>query len=88
MDAPDAGRRLTLVDTNILIDLATRDSVWLAKSRLAFEQRAALGRMLIVDVVFAELAAGFENTEDCSDFLGALSVEHMAMSRQALWLAG
>ncbi len=88
MDEPHAGRRLTLVDTNIFIDIATRNPIWFSKARSAFEQRAALGQMSIVDVVFAEFAAGFENVADCSDFLEALGVEHIAMSRQALWLAG
>lgn len=88
MDESDAGRRLTLVDTNIFIDIAMRNPIWFARSRNAFEQRAALGRTSIVDVVFAEFAAGFENAADCSDFLEALGVEHVAMSRQALWLAG
>lgn len=88
MDGPRARRRLTLVDSNILIDVATRNPIWFSKSRSAFERRAAPGRMSIVDVVFAEFAAGFDNAADCSDFLEALGVEHVAMSRQALWLAG
>jgi hypothetical protein len=34
------------------------------------------------------LATGFASEVDCSDFLGALGVEHSAMWRQALWRAG
>lgn len=79
---------MTLVDTNIFIDLLTRNPDWFEASRLAFERRMALGTILIVDTVFAELAAGFESEADCSDFLDALAVEHSAMSRQALWRAG
>ncbi|MGD9542432.1 type II toxin-antitoxin system VapC family toxin [Methylocystis sp.] len=79
---------MTLVDTNIFIDLLTRNPEWFEASRLAFERRMALGAIVIVDAVFAELAAGFESEADCSDFLGALEVEHSAMSRQALWRAG
>lgn len=79
---------MTLVDTNIFIDLLTRNPDWFEASRLAFERRMALGAIVIVDAVFAELAAGFASEADCSDFLGALGVEHSAMSRQALWRAG
>ena len=79
---------MTLVDTNIFIDLLTRNPGWFEASRLAFERRMALGTILIVDAVFAELAAGFVSEADCSDFLDALGVQHSAMSRQALWGAG
>lgn len=79
---------MTLVDTNIFIDLLTRNPDWFEASRLAFERRMALGAILIVDAVFAELSAGFASEADCSDFLDALAVEHSAMSRQALWRAG
>jgi predicted nucleic acid-binding protein len=79
---------LTLVDTNIFIDLLTRNPEWFEATRLAFERRMALGAIVIVDAVFAELAAGFASETDCSDFLDALGVEHSQMSRQALWRAG
>jgi predicted nucleic acid-binding protein len=79
---------LTLVDTNIFIDLLTRNPDWFEASRLALQRRMALGAILIVDAVFAELSAGFASETDCSDFLDALAVEHSAMSRQALWRAG
>lgn len=79
---------MTLVDTNIFIDLLTRNADWFEASQQALERRMSLGPILIVDAVFAELATGFTAEADCSDFLGALGAEHSAMSRQALWRAG
>lgn len=79
---------MTLVDTNIFIDLLTRNPDWFEASQQALEQRMALGAIRIVDAVFAELATGFASEADCSGFLGAIGVEHSAMSRQALWRAG
>jgi predicted nucleic acid-binding protein len=79
---------LTLVDTNIFIDLLTRNSDWFEASHRALERRMSLGSILIVDAVFAELATGFATEAECSDFLDALGVEHSTMSRQALWRAG
>jgi predicted nucleic acid-binding protein len=79
---------LTLVDTNIFIDLLTRNSDWFEASHRALERRMSLGSILIVDAVFAELATGFATEADCSDFLDALGVEHSTTSRQALWRAG
>ncbi|CCJ08825.1 type II toxin-antitoxin system VapC family toxin [Methylocystis sp. SC2] len=79
---------MTLVDTNIFIDLLTHNPDWFDASQQALERRMSLGPILIVDAVFAELATGFTAEADCSDFLGALGVEHSTMSRQALWRAG
>lgn len=79
---------MTLVDTNIFIDLLTRNSDWFEAPYRALERRMSLGSILIVDAVFAELATGFATEADCSDFLDALGVEHSTMSRQALWRAG
>jgi predicted nucleic acid-binding protein len=78
---------LTLVDTNIFIDLLTHNADWFEASQQALERRMSLGPILIVDAVFAELATGFTAEADCSDFLGALGAEHSTMSRQALWRA-
>ncbi len=79
---------MTLVDTNILLDFVTRDPVWLVASQEAFVARASLGRMRIIDVVYAETAPSFRSSADFDKFLEALGVEPMAMSRQALFLAG
>jgi hypothetical protein len=52
---------LTLVDSNVLLDFVTRDPQWLSLSRTAFVRRAAAGRMLFVDPVFAETSLAFPN---------------------------
>lgn len=79
---------MTLVDTNILLDFVTEDPVWLEPSRDAFIARAALGPMLIIDAVFAETSIAFPDTVACSRFVDMLGLEHVPMSRDALWLAG
>lgn len=78
---------MTLVDTNVLIDILTRDPLWAKKSGEALQHRAALGPILFVEITFAELAAGFTDVRDCSDFVDAIGLEHSAMSRQSLWRA-
>ena len=47
---------MTLVDTNILIDVLMVDSAWYRWSLDALDQRATDGALLINDVVYAELA--------------------------------
>lgn len=79
---------MILVDTNILVDIVTSDPLWSARSKSALQNHAASGSVLFIDVVYAELAAGFANEEDCSDFVERLGLLHSAMSRHALWRAG
>lgn len=79
---------MTLIDTNVFIDIATRDPMWLERSSAALARCASLGPIFAVDVVFAEFAAGFMNAADCTEFLEMLGVEYLAMTREALWQAG
>jgi len=78
---------LTLVDTNILLDFVTRDPLWLKPSQAAFVERAAAGRVLFVDPVFAETSLAFPNARECSRFFDNLGIEHVAMTLDALWRA-
>ncbi len=79
---------MTLVDTNVLIDLIARDALWLEPSRDAFARRMALGEMGIVDIVFAETSLAFASVDDCKAFLAALGVVGCKMADEALFLAG
>ena len=50
---------VTLVDTNVLLDLVTNDTVWVDWSQRKLEAAALRGAVLINDVVYAELAVSF-----------------------------
>jgi len=79
---------VTLVDTNILLDLVTNDTVWVDWSQRQLEAAAVRGPVLINDVVYAELAVGFLRVEEVDATLAAAQVEVTAMPREALFLAG
>jgi predicted nucleic acid-binding protein len=79
---------VTLVDTNILLDLVTNDTVWVDWSQRQLEAAAVRGAVLINDVVYAELAVGFLRVEEVDAVLAAAQVEMTAMPREALFLAG
>jgi predicted nucleic acid-binding protein len=79
---------LTLVDTNVLIDILSRDLVWYDWSAARFAERQALGRMAIIDVVYAECSVSYDSAENVSRALEALAVERDTMSDAALWRAG
>jgi len=79
---------MTLVDTNILLDLVTNDTVWADWSQRQLEAAAVRGAVLINDMVYAELAVGFLRVEEVDAVLAAAQVEMTAMPRETLFLAG
>jgi len=79
---------LTLVDTNILLDLTSGDPRWAGWSQRELEAAASRGSILINDVVFTELSIGFDRVEDCEGFLAEINVLTAPIPRGALFLAG
>ena len=55
---------MTLVDTNVLLDLVTNDSEWAVWSLARLEEAALLGPICINDIVYAELSIRYERIED------------------------
>ncbi|ODT83376.1 MAG: DNA-binding protein [Pelagibacterium sp. SCN 64-44] len=78
---------MTLVDTNVLVDLATDDPAWAQWSIARLEEASLSGPLLINDVVYAELAVRYERVEDLDQFVAGLGLRHVAMPRGALFLA-
>jgi predicted nucleic acid-binding protein len=54
----------TLVDTNVLLDIITRDPAWLSWSELALRKAAEHSTLAINPIVFAEVSVKFERIED------------------------
>lgn len=78
----------TLVDTNVLLDLATDDPRWAEWSVRQLEVAAARGRLVTNQVIYAELSVGFERIEDLDRFVAAIAVEVEPVPRPGLFLAG
>jgi predicted nucleic acid-binding protein len=79
---------VTLVDTNLLLDLLGQDGGWADWSQHMLEAAALRGPLLINDVIFAELSIGFDRLEDCVSVIEALGLERRAIPPGALFLAG
>ncbi|WP_337875674.1 type II toxin-antitoxin system VapC family toxin [Elioraea sp.] len=79
---------MTLVDTNVLLDLVTDNADWAEWSQRQLEAAAVRGPVLINDVVYAELSVGFLRVEEMNDVLAAAQVEVAPIPREALFLAG
>jgi hypothetical protein len=78
---------LTLVDSNILIDVLSRDPAWYEWSASRLAECGERGPIVIIDVIFAEICAGFERLEEVEQALAALGVQNVAMTRESLFCA-
>lgn len=78
---------MTLVDTNILLDLVTDDPRWADWSIAQLEAASLHGPLLINDIVYSELAVRYSRIEDLEAFLIAADIEISPMPREALFLA-
>jgi predicted nucleic acid-binding protein len=79
---------VTLVDSNVLLDLVTDDPRWADWSIAQLEGAALRGPLVINDVVYAELAVRYERIEALEAFISAASLRVEAIPRGALFLAG
>jgi len=59
-----ADRALTLVDSNVLIDVATRDPTWFEWSSAALAEAGDHGGLAINPIILAEVAADYLTDED------------------------
>jgi len=59
----------TLVDTNVLVDIAVRDPVWLKWSRPKIEAARKLGSLVINQIIYAEFSIRYQTIEDVDDVL-------------------
>ena len=79
---------MTLVDTNVLLDLVTDDPDWYEWSLARLEEAALTGPLLINDVVYAEISIRYERIEDLDAMLTQAVIAIAPISREALFLAG
>lgn len=79
---------MTLVDTNVLLDLVTNDPIWADWSVAQLEAASLSGPLLINDVIYAELAVRYERIEELDAFIDEAGLELTSLPRAALFLAG
>ena len=59
----------TLVDTNVLVDVAVRDLRWLGWSRSALAKAERAGPLVINPVIFAEFCVRYEDPDEVEALL-------------------
>lgn len=79
---------MTLVDSNVLLDVLTDGQAWADWSQLQLERAALDGPVIINDVIYAEISTRYATVEALDSILLDLNIEVAPMPRHALFLAG
>ena len=77
-----------LVDSNVILDIATRDPQWEAWSSGALQRAADEAVLVINPIIYAEVSIGFDRVEDLEQALPADLYRRDALPFEAAFLAG
>ncbi|MDB5385870.1 MAG: hypothetical protein JWM11_1516 [Planctomycetaceae bacterium] len=76
-----------LVDTNVLLDIATADPVWLQWSKNQFHLAVSQGPILINPIIYAALAPAFQSSADLDQWLDPVIFQRLPLPFAAGWRA-
>ena len=79
---------MILVDTNVLLDIATNDPVWANWSMENLDAAASLGPVVVNAVIYSEFSVGYERIEEVERLLTEVDIGWSDIPREALFLAG
>jgi predicted nucleic acid-binding protein len=80
--------KATLVDANVLLDVATNDPAWLDWSSRALEKTANEAPLAINALIYAEVSISFERIEDLEQALPSTIYRREPIPYEAAFLAG
>jgi predicted nucleic acid-binding protein len=78
----------TLVDSNVLLDIATNDPKWFGWSSQALEDAANDSPLAINALIYAEVSVGFQKIEELERVLPAAVFRRDPLPCEAAFLAG
>jgi len=81
-------RPVTLVDSNVMLDVLTGDPEWAAWSESHIVAARDDGKLVINPIVYAEVSTGFDRIEDLDDAVPVGDFEREALPYEAGFLAG
>lgn len=79
---------MTLVDTNVLLDLVTDDPQFADWSIAQLEAASLVGPLLINDVIYAELSVRYDSKEQLDASITGIGLKREPIPDAALFLAG
>jgi predicted nucleic acid-binding protein len=81
-------RPVTLVDSSVRLDVLTSDPAWSRWSSTALAEASDLGRLVINQIVYAEVSTSFDKIEDLDDAVSADDFDRESLPYDAGFLAG
>ncbi|HRF50607.1 MAG TPA: type II toxin-antitoxin system VapC family toxin [Anaerolineales bacterium] len=79
---------ITAIDTNVLLDVLSADPKHGPKSREALKASQRTGRLVVCEIVLAELSRYFTKIDDLKETLGRLGIASEPLGEEACHLAG
>lgn len=79
---------LTLVDSNVVLDVMTRDGDWAGWSAPALERAYDSGGIAINPIIYAEISAGVQTIEELDALLLPMYFVRLPLPWEAGFLAG
>jgi predicted nucleic acid-binding protein len=79
---------MTLVDSNVLLDVFSGGQPWLAWSKQQLERAAFRGSLIINEVIYAEISVQFAAVESLDSALRDIRIDVAPTPRPGLFLAG
>lgn len=79
---------MTLVDTNVLLDVLSNDPRWSEWSLRHLAGRAAMGPVIINEIVYAEMSARMDSQAEVERALENFDVRFERVPTRVLFLAG
>jgi predicted nucleic acid-binding protein len=78
----------TLVDSNVILDVATNDPTWAEWSSQALEAAANESRLAINALIYAEVSIGYEKVEEIERAIPGSIFRREPLPYEAAFLAG
>lgn len=80
--------KAVLVDSNVLLDIATNDPTWCPWSSRALETAANEALLVINALIYAEVSVGFSRVEDLEEAIPSTIYRREPLPYEAAFLAG
>jgi predicted nucleic acid-binding protein len=77
-----------LVDSNVLLDVFTRDPQWYSWSLQALSDAASTNRLVINPIIYSEVSIGFNSVQKLDLVLNEIGLLNEPLSTEVSFLAG
>lgn len=79
---------ITLVDSNVILDVVTEDPMWGEWSSASLERIADESALAINPIIYAEVSIGYKTIEELENLLPASDFRRLDLPYEAAFLAG